>query len=123
MNNESEKTGSKFLSYLMMAVGLSIGTVIVKHCNQEKSKDLWAKIASDMRSSSDSLFEDDSSRVLFSNCLIKKFKHKYPNGTDNLTQDSVNADARTFGSECGSELKGKAHFKISWSSEYASKLK
>lgn len=123
MNNQPEKVGNKLLRYFMMAVGISIGTVVVKNCNKERAVDTWGEIATEMRSGSDSLFEDDSSRIMFSNCLVDKFKRKYPNGPNNIGQDSINSNAVTFGAECGLELKGKAHFKISWSSEYASKFK
>ena|SRR5665213_930852 len=107
MNNQPETTGNKFLRYLMMAVGLSVGTVLVKHCNKEHAVDTWEKVAAKMRSGSDSLFEDDSSKIMFSNCLVDKFKHKYPNGPNNIGQDSINSNAQTFGAECGLELKGK----------------
>lgn len=122
MSNQPNPTILKPLRYFIVLVGISIGTVLVQNC-KNNSEYKWDKMKTAFRSGSDSLFADDSSRVRFSNCVVDKFRHKYPNGADDIGQDSATTEGKRFGAECGTELKGKIHFKVTWAAQSASKLK
>jgi hypothetical protein len=122
MSNQPKPIGTKPLHYFIAIVCILIGTISVQSC-KNSSGDKWDKMKAAFRSGSDSLFADDSSRIRFSNCVVDKFRHKYPNGADDIGQDSANAEGSRFGAACGAELKGKIHFKVTWAGQSALKLK
>jgi len=110
------------ISYLKTFVIVTLITTCYCSCDAQKKSDSWAPLKAFLMRDSSS-FSDYQSKLLFTNCLIEKLKKKFPNGSDGLSQDVLNHWAQIYGSICSSELKGKLHLNLPWSSSVGKNFK
>jgi len=85
-------------------------------CSAQKNAGSWENFRTFLMRDSNPAFSDYQSKLLFTNCTIDKLKKKFPDGPDGLNQETLNHWAQIYGAICSSELKGKVHLNIPWSS-------
>jgi len=95
---ENKRYLPTWASLLIGLIAISTINVLWKRYNQHSDK--WHSLQMVTNQAGVNLLPDTAERRKWCDCVIQTFKNKYPDGIDNIGQDSLNADITTISYNC-----------------------
>lgn len=88
-----------WLSFLIGLIVISAINVAYKHYTKSTT-DKWGPFETVARTASKNLLSDTVERKKWCDCVVKTFKEKYPDGLNDLNQDSLNSQMALTSYNC-----------------------